>query len=194
MSSSSALAFTPTRFEASVSLVTLGAILWAIRHLGSYQRHLHQHRLRRVEMRTLHATAEISRLGVQARAAMALGKQVSLQAKKPPRRGYPDPLLVQKKLTRPLAQPYVLDQSGALHPFAIGDATMPPPANTTGYWKDADIARGAILLPTADGGYILDQSGALHPFAIGDATMPPPANTTGYWKDADIARGLVWAQ
>lgn len=87
---------------------------------------------------------------------------------------------------------YVLDGYGGIHPFAIGNAPMPPAARqVSGRWPGWDIARGFALLPDGSGGYVLDGWGGLHPFALGNHVAPRPARGAAYWKGWDIARGVV---
>jgi hypothetical protein len=74
---------------------------------------------------------------------------------------------------------YVLDESGALHPF--GGA----PRLNTGLSWNWDIARAVALLSDTSG-YVLDGWGGVHPF--GGA---PVVTGYGYWPGADVARGLA---
>jgi hypothetical protein len=77
---------------------------------------------------------------------------------------------------------YVLEQTGALHPFAVGGNAMPPTPIVTATWA-ADAARGIAVLPDGSGGYVLDAAGALHPFSTG-GPMPAAASITWYGNAA----------
>ena len=68
---------------------------------------------------------------------------------------------------------YVLDGWGGVHPFAVGDNPLPPPATTSGYWPDQDVARGLMLLPDGTAGYVVTSLGEISPFTTGSAPMPP---------------------
>ena len=87
---------------------------------------------------------------------------------------------------------YVLDGYGGLHPFAVGTA-QPPPAITSAYWKNWNIARDVALTPGSTSGNVsgvtLDGFGGLHTFSssgtVSIANFSPPR----YWS-RDIARAV----
>jgi hypothetical protein len=58
---------------------------------------------------------------------------------------------------------YVLDRSGVLRRFAVGDAVVPPRLQGAPSWPGEDRARD-VVLTTATGGYVVDDRGGVHGF------------------------------
>ena len=58
---------------------------------------------------------------------------------------------------------YVLDRSGGLKRFAVGDADLPPRLQGTPYWSGQDRARDVVLTRAA-AGYVVDVRGGVYGF------------------------------
>lgn len=84
---------------------------------------------------------------------------------------------------------FVVNRSGTLYGFRIGNNTRPPvPAGVT-KWPGLDVARGIALLPNGQGGYTLDANGGLHPFG----GAPKVHAGAVSWPGQDRARGVAIA-
>ncbi|HZQ50247.1 MAG TPA: glycosyl hydrolase family 18 protein [Candidatus Dormibacteraeota bacterium] len=79
---------------------------------------------------------------------------------------------------------YVLDMSGALHPFhPTGDGSVMPANILTSYWGGKDQARAVFFMPgSATAGYTLDAWGGEHPFGGAAPIVNYP-----YWPNSNTA-------
>jgi hypothetical protein len=82
-----------------------------------------------------------------------------------------------------------LDAYGGVHSFSGPSITRAANPSITGYWKNWDIARSIVFVPTstaaAPRGWVLDGLGGIHPF--GGA---PQVVMGAYWK-SDKALALL---
>ena len=77
---------------------------------------------------------------------------------------------------------YVLDGSGALHPF-----NGAPGATPGARWEGQDVARDVVLAVNGSSGYVLDWWGGLHPFG----GQPGASGGTHYTPGQDTARRVA---
>jgi YVTN family beta-propeller protein len=85
---------------------------------------------------------------------------------------------------------YVLDGTGALHPFGIGRNEIAAAAYKPTRWY-GDVARGVAIRPNGSSGFVVDAHGALHPFGIGVNRAVPKLYGVKTWPGADMARGVA---
>ena len=85
---------------------------------------------------------------------------------------------------------YVLDNTGGVNPFAIGNNAVPIKPVLTKRWPGQNFARDFVLIPGSKSGYVVDGYGGLHPFTAPGETTPVVPAGSPYWAGKDIARGL----
>jgi hypothetical protein len=90
---------------------------------------------------------------------------------------------------------YVLDAWGALHPFAIGSGTPPPPSNVGFYLPGAAALVAMTIVPDGGAGYAVGRDGQFSwPFAVPGPTTStnrPGGIATATWCSQDILRGIT---
>jgi uncharacterized delta-60 repeat protein len=84
---------------------------------------------------------------------------------------------------------FVVNKSGTLYGFRIGNGTRPPVPTGVKKWPGLDVARAIALLPNGQGGYTLAADGGMHPF--GGAPKVNAGKVS--WPGQDRARGIAIA-
>ena len=84
---------------------------------------------------------------------------------------------------------YVVDRTGALHPFSIGSNSPPP--SPTNEWNalPGRPLRGVSVVKSGVGGYTIDGIGPLHRFSV--TGLPPTTSGVPTWPGWDIARDVA---